>query len=181
MLRDARSCPWTWDPALTTSMGDAEEIPWPLDEWASQMHKEWSNIDFSVQALGFSCTTVLYADGKGSLEEPDTANREKHLCQSILVWCFIQFVDSFFNLVQSISCDWVLSISTDLDYKFCHHYEVEKAVCPPNLRGCLFTTAAADNIDHNLSSTGARNSIHGTGNHCSYTQAVNPEVSYILL
>ena len=31
----------------------------------------------------------------------------------------------------------------------CRHYGVEKAVCPPQLKGGLLTTAAADNIDHN--------------------------------
>ena len=35
-------------------------------------------------------------------------------------------------------------------------------MCPPNLRSRLFTTAAADNIDNNPSSTSAH-SFHGTG------------------
>ena len=44
-----------------------------------------------------------------------------------------------------------------------------------------FTTAAVDNIDHNLSSTSTNDSFHGTGislfqhsndNFCGYTQAV---------
>lgn len=74
-----------------------------------------------------------------------------------------ELVDSLFNLGLCISYDRVLSISTDLGNKLCHHYEVEKAVCPPNLRSSLFTTAAADNIDHNPSSTSAHDSFHGTG------------------
>lgn len=40
---------------------------------------------------------------------------------------------------------------------------MEKAVCPPELKGGLFTTAAAYNIDHNPSSTSAHDSFHGTG------------------
>lgn len=40
---------------------------------------------------------------------------------------------------------------------------MEKIVCPPKLRGGLFTTAAIDNIDHNLCSTTAQGSFHGTG------------------
>ena len=68
-----------------------------------------------------------------------------------------------FDLGLCISYDRVLSISTDLGNKLCHQYEMEKAVCPPNLRCGLFTTAAADNIDHNPSSTSAHDSFHGTG------------------
>ena len=36
-------------------------------------------------------------------------------------------------------------------------------MCPPNLTSSLFTTATADNIDHNPSSTSAHDSFHGTG------------------
>ena len=39
----------------------------------------------------------------------------------------------------------------------------ESAVCPSNLHLHLFTTAAVDNIDHNPTSTTARDSFHGTG------------------
>ena len=54
-------------------------------------------------------------------------------------------------------------MSTDLGNKLCGHYEMEKAACPPNLRSILFTMAAADNNDHNPSSTSAHDSFHGTG------------------
>ena len=74
-----------------------------------------------------------------------------------------ELVDSLFNLGLCISYDRVLSISTHLGNKLCGHYEVEKAVCPPNLTSSLFTTATADNIDHNPSSTSAHDSFHGTG------------------
>eukprot|EP00112_Aurelia_sp_Birch-Aquarium-sp1_P023327 Seg6900.3 transcript_id=Seg6900.3/GoldUCD/mRNA.D3Y31 product="hypothetical protein" protein_id=Seg6900.3/GoldUCD/D3Y31 len=42
-------------------------------------------------------------------------------------------------------------------------YHEEQVVCPSSLRLNLFTTAAVDNIDHNLSSTTATTSFHGTG------------------
>ena len=42
-------------------------------------------------------------------------------------------------------------------------YHEENVVCPSSLRLNLFTTAAVDNIDHNLSSTTATTSFHGTG------------------
>ena len=74
-----------------------------------------------------------------------------------------ELVDTLFSLGLSISYDRVLDISTELGNNICRFYESEKAVCPPNLRGKLFTTAAVDNIDHNPSSTTAHDSFHGTG------------------
>lgn len=72
-------------------------------------------------------------------------------------------VDDLFHLGLCISYDRVLDISTELGNKICHQYEVEQAVCPPQLKGGLFTTAAVDNIDHNPSSISAHDSFHGTG------------------
>jgi len=56
-----------------------------------------------------------------------------------------------------------MNISTILGNNLCHQFEIEKTVCPPKLKGKLFTTAAIDNIDHNPSSTTAQDSFHGTG------------------
>ena len=72
-------------------------------------------------------------------------------------------VDTLFDLWLCFSYQRVLDISTELGNKSCHHYEMEKVVCPLQLRSGLFTTAAVDNIDHNPSSTSAHDSFHGTG------------------
>lgn len=74
-----------------------------------------------------------------------------------------ELVDRLYDLGLSIHYDRVLAISTELGDKICHYYKMEKAVCPPELQGGLFTTAAVDNIDHNPSSTSAHDSFHGTG------------------
>ena len=74
-----------------------------------------------------------------------------------------ELVDILFHLGLSISYDRVLDISTDMGNKICQYYEREQAVCPPELKGILFTTAAVDNIDHNPSATTAHGSFHGTG------------------
>uniref|UniRef100_UPI0035902B8E protein mono-ADP-ribosyltransferase PARP3 isoform X1 n=2 Tax=Myxine glutinosa TaxID=7769 RepID=UPI0035902B8E len=68
-----------------------------------------------------------------------------------------------FNLGLSISYDRVLSISTDLGNRICRFFQNEGTVCRPELKSDLFTTGAVDNIDHNLSSTSAHDSFHGTG------------------
>ena len=72
-------------------------------------------------------------------------------------------VDKLFNLGLSISYDRILRLSAEMGNSVCRLYEMEQVVCPPILRGKLFTTAAVDNIDHNPSSTTAKDSFHGTG------------------
>ena len=56
----------------------------------------------------------------------------------------------------------MLQLSIDLANTICRLYEEKGVVCPPNLKKCVFTTAAVDNLDHNPSSTTASNSFHGT-------------------
>jgi hypothetical protein len=72
-------------------------------------------------------------------------------------------VETLFDLGLSISYDRVMEISTAMGNRVCEQYHRDQVVCPPNLRGGLFTTAAIDNIDHNPSSTTATDSFHGTG------------------
>ena len=74
-----------------------------------------------------------------------------------------ELVDALFNLGLCISYDRVLKISTELGNNICYYYQQKKVVCPPRLKGGIFTTAAVDNIDHNPSSTSSHDSFHGTG------------------
>ena len=71
-------------------------------------------------------------------------------------------IDKLHKLGLSISYDRVLQLSTDLANTVCQQYENDGVVCPPGLRKNVFTTSAVDNIDHNPSSTTARDSFHGT-------------------
>jgi hypothetical protein len=71
-------------------------------------------------------------------------------------------IDALFNLGLCISYDRVLSISTDIANSVCERFQNDGVVCPPILKSGLFTTAGFDNIDHNPSSTTARDSFHGT-------------------
>jgi len=74
-----------------------------------------------------------------------------------------ELVDTLHELGLSVSYDRVMDISSELGSKICSHYDGEKAVCPPELKGSLFMTSAVDNIDHNPSSTTAHDAFHGTG------------------
>ena len=63
----------------------------------------------------------------------------------------------------SISYDRVMKIRSSISSQICEGYREIGFVCPPTLNGNLFTSAAIDNIDHNLTSTTATSSIHWTG------------------
>ena len=72
-------------------------------------------------------------------------------------------VDWLFNLGLSVSYDRVLRLSAEMGNSVCQRFHMEQVVCPPTLKGNVFTTAAVDNIDHNPSATTAKDSFHGTG------------------
>ena len=74
-----------------------------------------------------------------------------------------KLVDRLFNLGLSISYDRVLRLSAEMGNSVCQRFHMEQVVCPPIMRGSVFTTAAVDNIDHNPSATTAKDSFHGTG------------------
>ena len=64
---------------------------------------------------------------------------------------------------NSISYHRVMSIRKQIAAQICEEYRDKGFVCPPSLHNNVFTTAAIDNIDHNLSSTTAKSTIHWTG------------------
>lgn len=74
-----------------------------------------------------------------------------------------ELIDRLNHLGLSISYDRVLRLSAQMGNSVCELYQREHIVCPPTLRGHVFTTAAVDNIDYNPSSTTSKESFHGTG------------------
>ena len=74
-----------------------------------------------------------------------------------------ELVDKLFNLSLSISYDRVLHLSAEMGNSMCQRFHMKQVVCPPIMRGTVFTTAAVDNINHNPSATTAKDSFHGTG------------------
>ena len=71
-------------------------------------------------------------------------------------------INKFHKLGLSISYDRVLQVLNKTANAVCKQYRYDNIVCPPNLQPHLFTIAAVDNIDHNLSSSTAQSSFHGT-------------------
>ena len=74
-----------------------------------------------------------------------------------------ELMDRIHQLGISISYDRVLRLSAEIGNRICEQFHREQVVCPPKLRGGVFTSAAVDNIDHNPSSTTSKESFHGTG------------------
>jgi len=79
-----------------------------------------------------------------------SATRKKHL------------VEKFHKLGLSVSYERVMQIENKTANTVCKKYMTDDLVCPPVLEPNLFTVAALDNIDHNLTSTTAKSSFHGT-------------------
>ena len=63
----------------------------------------------------------------------------------------------------SISYNRVIELENCLVSSVCTRFEQDGVVCPSQLRKDLFTVGAFYNIDHDLSSTTAQGSFHGTG------------------
>ena len=57
-------------------------------------------------------------------------------------------IDRLYHLGLSISYDLVLRLSAQIGNRVCEQFHNENVVCPPRLRGSVFTTSAVDNIDH---------------------------------
>ena len=56
----------------------------------------------------------------------------------------------------------VRNIQQAISSQLCKQYEKDGIICPPSMKYGIFTSCARDNIDHNLSSSTAKKSFHGT-------------------
>ena len=61
-----------------------------------------------------------------------------------------ELVDKLYNLGMSISYDRVLRLSAQMGNNICEQFNRDHVVCPPSLRGNLFTSAAVDNKFYNI-------------------------------
>ncbi len=68
-----------------------------------------------------------------------------------------------FRAILSVCYDRILQLEKQIASSLCEHANETGVVCPSQLRHGLFTVGALDNLDHNPSSTTAKDSFHGTG------------------
>lgn len=73
-----------------------------------------------------------------------------------------ELIDLTFKLGLSISYDRLQTMLDEAAADASKLYLQEELVCPADLRRNVFTTGAADNFDHNTSSTTSKQSLHGT-------------------
>ena len=74
-----------------------------------------------------------------------------------------KLIMEFHELGLSVSYNRVLQLENQIAFTVCEDFKKKGVVCPAQLRKGLFTVGALDNIDHNPSSTTAKDSFHGTG------------------
>ena len=74
-----------------------------------------------------------------------------------------KLIQQLYQFGISISYDRVIELEDCIASSVSQQYKAEGVVAPSCLRKGLFTVGALDNIDHNLSSTTASSSCHGTG------------------
>ena len=67
------------------------------------------------------------------------------------------------ELGLSVSYKRVLQLENQIAVAVCEYFRKKSVVCPAQLRKGLFTVGAIDNLDHNPSSTTAKDSFHSTG------------------
>ena len=84
-------------------------------------------------------------------------------------------IENFHKLGICVSYNRVLELSTTLGNNVLSHSNSTNIVCPPAVKGGVFTITVLDNIDHNSGSTTAEGSFHGTG--ISLFQHPTPENS----
>ena len=63
----------------------------------------------------------------------------------------------------SISYKRILEIQSSITNQLWKLYNVQRSVCPSRFQENIFTVSAIDNLDHNPSSSTAKDSFHGTG------------------
>ena len=73
-----------------------------------------------------------------------------------------RLVDSLHQEGLAVSIDCLRTISVDIANSVIEHWAQIGAVVPLKMNAGFFTTVALNNLDHNLTSTTARSSFHGT-------------------
>ena len=113
-----------------------------------------------------ACLTIAQLIVFNSISrEHGTASRYRHTRAKecpVPIYTSLKIHGMTFKLELCISCDRLLSVSSDIANSVIARYEREDVVCPSKLGTGLFATAAVDNIDHNTSSISSHDSFHGT-------------------
>ena len=74
-----------------------------------------------------------------------------------------KLISELYQLGLSVSYDRILELEKQIASSLCEQTNEIGLVCPRQLKHGLFTAGALDNLDHNPSSTTAKDSFHGTG------------------
>lgn len=125
----------------------------------------------STQAAKTICELTIFNSIRGNCPRKDTVRHNSDREVPVPVYLGLkvhaktrnrELIDRLHQHGLSISYDRVLKISSSIAQSIITRFENDGVVCPPQLKGGLFTTGQVDNIDHNPSATTAFDSFHGT-------------------
>ncbi|KAG1674335.1 hypothetical protein GQR58_015133 [Nymphon striatum] len=141
------------------------------------------DVTFSQECLSLGQLFVYNAKKlkrNASIPKRHSSNREPPLPVGLNIHSQTRnkkLIDQLSQLGFSVKYDRVLELEKETDLAMCKQFEAENVVCPSNLKKNIFTVGALDNIDHNLSSTSASSSFHGTGISVThFPRCLNPGV-----
>ena len=121
-----------------------------------------------AQLVLFNCKKTVTAKKEASLKSRHCLSYEPPLPLYLGLNVHTQIrskklITELHELGLSVSYNRVLQIENQIAYAVCEDFRKKGVVCPAQMRKGLFTVGAIDNLDHNPSSTTAKDSFHGTG------------------
>ena len=130
------------------------------------------NQDVSESQVCLTLSQLIHFNVKSKRKPSETNRHFKHRETPLPLYVGLsihtltrskKIINNLHRLGISVSYSRVIELENSLTNALCKQFEEEDVVCPAQLRKGLFTVGALDNIDHNLSSTTAQGSFHGTG------------------
>ena len=133
-----------------------------------------NNITYKNDGYSQACLTICQLIIFNSKQPTPTSSKPRHIKKReppLPVYLGLnvhnltrskKMITRLYELGMSVSYERTLEVEDRLTTALCKRFVAEDAVCPPQMRKGIFTVGALDNIDHNVFSTTAQGSFHGT-------------------
>ena len=128
-----------------------------------------SNVDTSDKKLSVSALTIAQLLQFNTVKQKNKSKSNETLLplyMGLMVYSRTRkksLTEELNEYGLSISYKCILEIKNIITNQLCKLYDVQRFACPPRLQENIFTVLQSDNLDHNPSSSTAKDSFHGTG------------------
>ena len=128
-----------------------------------------SNVDTSDKKLSVSTLTIAQLLQFNTVKQKNKSKSNETLLllyMGLMVYSRTRkksLTEELNEYGLSISYKCILEIKNIITNQLCKLYDVQRFACPPRLQENIFTVLQSDNLDHNPSSSTAKDSFHGTG------------------